>query len=288
MLNNLTDCEDGDGGANPGDGNPKESSPFINSTDTEKGKEYDGKNMALFEEEMDTSPMVSSLLSGLANYTNLPQGSREHEEAENNEGGKKKPVQAPRMGTFMGVYLPCLQNIFGVILFLRLTWVVGIAGIMESFCMVFICCSCTMLTAISMSAIATNGVVPAGGSYYMISRSLGPEFGGAVGLCFYLGTTFAGAMYILGTIEILFHGGCGDAQPLLVGSYASWGQDRGGALLKGQKPREARAPPREAPPRCLRWGAGASPQSACRLLPLSHGSSPKTEIVELGGVGPSP
>lgn len=47
---------------------------------------------------MDTSPMVSSLLSGLANYTNLPQGSREHEEAENNEGGKKKPVQVRALG----------------------------------------------------------------------------------------------------------------------------------------------------------------------------------------------
>lgn len=116
-----------------GDGNPQESSPFINNTDVEKGKEYDGKNMALFEvrgqqgrgagqggeeggsrpfgggappslarspsqpsarqEEMDTRPMVSSLLSGLANYTNLPQGSREHEEAENNDGAKKKPIK---------------------------------------------------------------------------------------------------------------------------------------------------------------------------------------------------
>ncbi|RXN15564.1 solute carrier family 12 member 5-like isoform X1 [Labeo rohita] len=186
-----------------GDGNPKESSPFINSTDPEKNQQYDGKNMALFEEEMDTIPMVSSLLSSLANYSNLTQGSKEHEEAENNEGSRKKPVQAPRMGTLMGVYLPCLQNILGVILFLRMTWMVGIGGVIEAFVIVLMCCSTTMLTAISMSAIATNGVVPAGGSYYMISRSLGPEFGGAVGICFYLGTTFAGAMYILGCIEIL-------------------------------------------------------------------------------------
>ncbi|KAK3528065.1 hypothetical protein QTP86_020226 [Hemibagrus guttatus] len=110
--------------------------------------------------------------------------------------------ESPNMGTLMGVYLPCLQNIFGVILFLRLTWIVGTAGVVQSFLIVFMCCSCTMLTAISMSAIATNGVVPAGGAYFMISRSLGPEFGGAVGLCFYLGTTFAAAMYILGAIEI--------------------------------------------------------------------------------------
>ncbi|KAI1891027.1 hypothetical protein AGOR_G00159630 [Albula goreensis] len=204
MLNNLTDTEEGDGGPNSqGDGNPKESSPFINSSDVEKSQQYDGKNMALFEEEMDTSPMVSSLLSSLANYSNLTQGSKEHEEAENNEEARKKQVKAPRMGTLMGVYLPCLQNIFGVILFLRMTWVVGIGGVLGSFIIVFMCCSTTMLTAISMSAIATNGVVPAGGSYYMISRSLGPEFGGAVGICFYLGTTFAGAMYILGCIEIL-------------------------------------------------------------------------------------
>lgn len=46
------------------------------------------------------------------------------------------------MGTFIGVYLPCLQNILGVILFLRLTWIVGAAGVLESFLIVFMCCTC--------------------------------------------------------------------------------------------------------------------------------------------------
>uniref|UniRef100_A0A665VG56 Solute carrier family 12 member 6 n=1 Tax=Echeneis naucrates TaxID=173247 RepID=A0A665VG56_ECHNA len=185
-----------------GDGNSKISSVYINNSHGMDDDDFYDRNLALFEEEMDTRPKVSSLLNRLANYTNLTQGAKEHEEAES-IGEKKKTGKSPQMGTFMGVYLPCLQNIFGVILFLRLTWVVGTAGVLQALCIVFICCCCTMLTAISMSAIATNGVVPAGGSYFMISRSLGPEFGGAVGLCFYLGTTFAGAMYILGAIEIL-------------------------------------------------------------------------------------
>nr|XP_006011095.1 PREDICTED: solute carrier family 12 member 4 [Latimeria chalumnae] len=187
-----------------GQGNHKETSPFLNNTDAVKGNDYyHDRNLALFEEELDIRPKVSSLLSGLVSYTSLSQGTTQ-EEAESPESSKKTASKkAPSMGTLMGVYLPCLQNIFGVILFLRLTWIVGIAGILQAFLIVLVCCCCTMLTAISMSAIATNGVVPAGGSYFMISRSLGPEFGGAVGLCFYLGTTFAGAMYILGAIEIL-------------------------------------------------------------------------------------
>uniref|UniRef100_A0A8C7DK72 Solute carrier family 12 member 6 n=1 Tax=Oncorhynchus kisutch TaxID=8019 RepID=A0A8C7DK72_ONCKI len=185
-----------------GDGNAKMSNVYINNSHGVDDDDFYDRNLALFEEEMDTRPKVSSLLNRLANYTNLTQGAREHEEAES-IGEKRKAHKSPQMGTFMGVYLPCLQNIFGVILFLRLTWVVGTAGVLQALCIVFICCCCTLLTAISMSAIATNGVVPAGGSYFMISRSLGPEFGGAVGLCFYLGTTFAGAMYILGAIEIL-------------------------------------------------------------------------------------
>ncbi|XP_072527909.1 solute carrier family 12 member 4 isoform X1 [Salminus brasiliensis] len=192
----------GDTVSSDGHGNHKEDSPFLNSTDSSKRNDYYDKNLALFEEELDIRPKVSSFLSRLVNYTNITQGAKEHEEAESADASKRKIPKSPNMGTLMGVYLPCLQNIFGVILFLRLTWIVGTAGVVQSFLIVLMCCSCTMLTAISMSAIATNGVVPAGGAYFMISRSLGPEFGGAVGLCFYLGTTFAAAMYILGAIEI--------------------------------------------------------------------------------------
>lgn len=59
--------------------------------------------------------------------------------------GPQEPLcllQSPRMGTFIGVYLPCLQNILGVILFLRLTWIVGAAGVLESFLIVSMCCTC--------------------------------------------------------------------------------------------------------------------------------------------------
>ncbi|CAL8404327.1 unnamed protein product [Boreogadus saida] len=191
-----------DTASSDGLGNHKEDSPFLNNVDAARKNDFYDRNLALFEEELDIRPKVSSFLSRLVNYTNITQGAREHEEEESANVSRKKAPKAPNMGTLMGVYLPCLQNIFGVILFLRLTWIVGTAGIAQSLIIVFMCCLCTMLTAISMSAIATNGVVPAGGAYFMISRSLGPEFGGAVGLCFYLGTTFAAAMYILGAIEI--------------------------------------------------------------------------------------
>jgi len=103
----------------------------------------------------------------------------------------------------MGVFVPCLQNILGTLYFLRLSWIVALQGISNSLLLVGIACTTTLMTSLSLSAIATNGAMKAGGPYYLISRALGPEFGGSVGLCFYLGTTVAGAMYVLGTAEPL-------------------------------------------------------------------------------------
>uniref|UniRef100_A0A8D8HS97 Solute carrier family 12 member 6 n=1 Tax=Culex pipiens TaxID=7175 RepID=A0A8D8HS97_CULPI len=183
----------GGGGASPNKaakaGEPTDDQPFVSKNEKME------TNLYLYSEEIQERPQITTLISSLANYSNtIP--------APTDPDAKPAPASA-RMGTLIGVYLPCIQNIFGVILFIRLTWVVGTAGAIYGFLIVLCCCCVTMLTAISMSAIATNGVVPAGGSYFMISRSLGPEFGGAVGMLFYTGTTLAAAMYIVGAVEIV-------------------------------------------------------------------------------------
>ena len=69
-------------------------------------------------------------------------------------------------------------------LFLRLSWVTGQAGIGLACIIIIISTVVTILTSLSMSAICRNGEVKGGGTYYLISRSLGPEFGGAIGLIF--------------------------------------------------------------------------------------------------------
>jgi amino acid transporter len=105
------------------------------------------------------------------------------------------------LGTAMGVYFPCLQNILGVILFLRLPFITGQAGAPMATVIIILCASSTFLTAQSMSAIATNGKITEGGPYFLVSRNLGPEWGGAIGVLFYLGTSFASSLYILGAVE---------------------------------------------------------------------------------------
>ncbi|PIK54449.1 Na-K-2Cl cotransporter 1 [Apostichopus japonicus] len=109
--------------------------------------------------------------------------------------------KAVKFGWIKGVLVRCLLNIWGVMLFLRLSWVVGQSGILCATCIVLLSAVVTCLTTISMSAICTNGEVKGGGAYYMISRSLGPEFGGSIGLIFSMANAVAVAMYVVGFAE---------------------------------------------------------------------------------------
>lgn len=60
-----------------------------------------------------------------------------------------------------------------------------------------------LVTIFSLSAIASNGTVRGGGAYYLISRSLGPEFGGSIGLVFYMGLVFNTGLNAVGLIDCI-------------------------------------------------------------------------------------
>ena len=113
------------------------------------------------------------------------------------------PGQTPAnaFGTFAGVFTPCVLTILGVIMFLRFGYVVGQAGIGQTLLIVAASNVITVLTALSLSSIATNTKVEGGGAYFLISRSLGPEFGGAIGLVFFAAQALSVAMYVIGFTE---------------------------------------------------------------------------------------
>lgn len=106
-----------------------------------------------------------------------------------------------KFGWIKGVLVRCMLNIWGVMLFIRLSWIVGQAGIGLSVLVIVMATVVTTITGLSTSAIATNGFVRGGGAYYLISRSLGPEFGGAIGLIFAFANAVAVAMYVVGFAE---------------------------------------------------------------------------------------
>ena len=109
--------------------------------------------------------------------------------------GKKK------FGAFAGVFTPSLLTILGVIMYLRMGWVVGNAGLIGTLAIIFLAHVISISTGLSISSIATDKKVGAGGIYYILSRSLGIPIGGAIGLTLYIGTAFSIALYLIGFAE---------------------------------------------------------------------------------------
>ena len=95
------------------------------------------------------------------------------------------PAAPTKFGTFGGIFTPSALTILGVIIFLRFGLVVGESGLIRAVIIVLAAKLITTLTALSVSGLATNARVEGGGAYYLISRSLGVEFGGAIGVVFF-------------------------------------------------------------------------------------------------------
>lgn len=104
-------------------------------------------------------------------------------------------------GMLEGVFIPCLLSILGVIMFLRLGWVVGTVGFAGTVVIIVIANIITLSTALSMSSVVTNIRIGAGGAYSIISKSLGIEAGGAIGIPLYISQAISVAFYITGFSE---------------------------------------------------------------------------------------
>ena len=106
------------------------------------------------------------------------------------------------LGTFAGVFTPSILTILGIILFLRMGFVVGNAGLTQTLIIIALATGVAVLTSISLAAIATNIEVKGGGDYYLISRTLGVEFGGAIGVVLFLAQSVSVGFYAIGFGEI--------------------------------------------------------------------------------------
>ena len=113
----------------------------------------------------------------------------------------KGTPDAKGLGTFAGVFTPSILTIVGIILFLRLGFVVGNAGLGRVLVVILLANLISVLTSLSLAAIATNFKVRGGGDYFLISRTLGPEFGGAIGIVLFLAQSVSVAFYAIGFAE---------------------------------------------------------------------------------------
>jgi amino acid transporter len=108
-----------------------------------------------------------------------------------------------RLGTFAGVFTPSILTILGIILFLRLGYVTGSAGLVKALSIIAIANLISVLTSQSLAAIATNMTVKGGGDYYLISRTLGHQYGGSIGIVLFLAQSVSVAFYCIGFAEAL-------------------------------------------------------------------------------------
>src|SRR4030043_895934 len=110
-------------------------------------------------------------------------------------------AKAKKFGTFGGVFTPSILTILGVIMYMRMPMIAGEAGLFGTLGIIIVAHLISITTGLSVSSIATDKKVKEGGTYYIISRSLGLPIGGTLGLALFVGLSFSVSLYLIGFSE---------------------------------------------------------------------------------------
>ncbi len=134
------------------------------------------------------------------------------------------PDRFRTLGWITGVMCPVSLSMFSTLLFLRVGYIVGNAGWLGGVLVLLLAYAILLITVLSISAIATNGQVKAGGVYFMISRTMGLEVGASIGVLFFFANVVGTALYATGVAEGLFNnlGDKGLIYPGLLPSGTMW------------------------------------------------------------------
>ncbi|ETN38410.1 uncharacterized protein HMPREF1541_06445 [Cyphellophora europaea CBS 101466] len=136
----------------------------------------------------------------------LIHGGSETDEQKTKSEVPPPPVRSPqKLDTFSGVFVPVSLNVLSILMFIRFGFVLGQSGLVGILGMLVAAYVINLVTTMSISAVASNGVVRGGGAYYLISRSLGPEFGGAIGIISYMGYVFNTGLNAAGLVDCLMY-----------------------------------------------------------------------------------
>ncbi|OOO14323.1 amino acid permease-associated region [Aspergillus oryzae] len=202
---------------------PEENSRFLNWRNALSLRPYEPLNSSSHATERQRHSLPSNFFGSISRWwdkpdndgpqgtsnrshlpVDLPTGPvRDSSVDQKERGGQKNRASdsAAKLGTFSGVFVPTTLNVLSILMFLRFGFILGQAGLLGMLGLLAVSYTINLVTTMSLSAIATNGTVKGGGAYYLISRSLGPEFGGSIGIVFYLGYVLNTGMNAVGLVD---------------------------------------------------------------------------------------
>ena len=147
----------------------------------------------------------------------LEAGANDTKEQENGKSAAKPATPSSKLGTFSGVFVPTSLNVLSILMFIRFGFILGQTGLLGMLGLLVAAYSINLVTTLSISAVASNGTVRGGGAYYLISRSLGAEFGGSIGIVSYIGFILNTGMNAVGLVDCLIYNFGNDS-----GIWSNW------------------------------------------------------------------